>query len=114
MKAAEQYSAADLSENPTLAEMTAAAITVLSRDPDGFWMMVESGDVDWANHDDNLDNSIGAVLSGDEAIKVITDWVETHSNWDESLLIVTSDHGHDLNLLQPEALTGAGAHAPAE
>lgn len=111
VKAAEQYSAADLSENPTLAEMTAAAITVLSRDPDGFWMMVESGDVDWANHDDNLDNSIGAVLSGDEAIKVITDWVEAHSNWDESLLIVTSDHGHDLNLLQPEALTGDAAHA---
>lgn len=109
---AEQYSQADIDENPTLAEMTAAAISVLGRDPDGFWLMVEAGDVDWANHDDNLDNSIGAVLSGDAAVKVITDWVEGHSNWDESLLIVTSDHGHDLNLLQPEALTGAPVEAP--
>lgn len=104
---AETYSQADINENPTLSDMTAAALTVLSRNPQGFWLMVEAGDVDWANHDVNLDNSIGAVISGDMAIQVITDWVEAHSNWDESLLIVTADHGHDLNLLQPEALTGA-------
>ncbi len=104
---AEEYSQADIEENPTLADMTTAALTVLSRNPECFWLMVEAGDVDWANHDVNLDTSIGAVISGDHAIKVITDWVEAHSNWDESLLIVTADHGHDLNLLQPEALTGA-------
>ncbi|MBL8849415.1 MAG: alkaline phosphatase [Planctomycetaceae bacterium] len=109
-KGAEEYTSEDLTENPTLAEMTAAALTVLQDDPDGSWLMVEAGDVDWANHDDNLDNSIGAVISGDMAIKVITDWVETHSNWNESLLIVTADHGHDLNLLQPEVV--AAAHNP--
>ncbi|MCA9009133.1 MAG: alkaline phosphatase [Planctomycetaceae bacterium] len=100
----ETYSAADLEENPTLAEMTTAAITVLGRDKKPFWLMVESGDVDWANHDDNIDNSIGAVNTGDDAVKVITDWVESHSNWDESLLIVTADHGHMLNLVKPELL----------
>jgi alkaline phosphatase len=103
-KKAEAYSEADLSENPTLADMTTAALRVLESNPRGFWMMVEAGDVDWANHDDNLDNSIGAVLSGDAAIKVITDWVEQHSNWQESLLIVTADHGHMLNVVQPGAL----------
>ena len=66
--------------------------------------MVESGDVDWANHDNNLDNSIGAVNSGDAAIKVITDWVEQHSNWNDALLIVTADHGHMLNLVDPSVL----------
>ena len=35
---------------------------------------------------------------------VSTDWVEQHSNWQESLLIVTADHGHMLNILRPEAL----------
>jgi alkaline phosphatase len=79
-------------------------LTVLERNPHGLWLMVEAGDVDWANHDNNLDNSIGAVLSGDAAIKVITDWVERNSNWRESLLIVTADHGHMLHVLQPEAL----------
>ena len=66
--------------------------------------MVEAGDVDWANHDDNIDNSIGAVNSGDRAVKAITEWVEANSKWDESLLIVTADHGHMLNLVKPEML----------
>lgn len=101
---AESYTAADLTENPTLADMTAAALTVLGKNPKGFWLMVEAGDVDWANHDNNLDNSIGAVNSGDRAFRVITDWVEKHSNWQETVVIVTADHGHYLWLDQPEGL----------
>ncbi len=103
-KKAEQYTAADIIENPTLAEMTTAALTALAPSERGFWLMVEPGDVDWANHDDNLDNAIGAVNSGDAAVKAITDWVEQHSNWQESLLIVTADHGHYLFLDRPELL----------
>lgn len=106
---AEEYTPADLLENPTLADMATAAITVLSKNPRGFWLMVEPGDVDWANHDNNLDNSIGAVKSGDRAVKVITDWVEQHSNWQESLLIVTADHGHYFMLRRPDRLV-----APAQ
>jgi alkaline phosphatase len=102
----EFYTRAERNENPTLADMTTAALTVLATNPKGFWLMVESGDVDWANHDDNVDNSIGAVNSGDAAVKTITDWVERHSNWSESLLIVTADHGHYLVLEKPEMLTG--------
>ncbi len=79
-KHTEKYSQSDLTENPALAEMTTAAIDVLARGDKPFWILVEAGDVDWANHDDNLDNSIGAVNSGDEAVKAITDWVETHSS----------------------------------
>lgn len=103
-KKAEEYSAADIKENPTLAQMTDAALQVLSANESPFWLMVEAGDVDWANHDNNLDNSIGAVNSGDAAVKVVTDWVEANSNWNESLVIVTADHGHYLTLTQPEAL----------
>lgn len=106
---AETYSEADRKENPTLAQMTSAAIEVLSANPKGFWLMVEPGDVDWANHDDNIDNSIGAVLSGDAAVKEITDWVEKHSNWDESLLIVTADHGHLLVIRDPAILAGSAS-----
>jgi len=106
---AESYTDRELLENPTLADMTSAAIDVLSQNPRGFWLLVESGDVDWANHDNNLDNSIGAVFSGDAAVRRITDWVEQHSDWQQSLLIVTADHGHYLVLDQPERLiTPAG------
>lgn len=101
---AETYTEADVFENPALADMAAAALKVLSSRPGGFWLMVEAGDVDWANHDNNLDNSIGAVNSGDAAVKVVTDWVEQHSNWQETVLIVTADHGHYLVLDRPEDL----------
>ncbi len=103
-KKPEEYSEQDLLENPTLAEMTSVSVEFLGSEKKPFWLMVEAGDVDWANHDDNIDNSIGAVNSGDRAVKAITDWVEANSNWDESLLIVTADHGHMLNLVKPEML----------
>ncbi len=107
-KVAEKYSKSDIKENPTLGEMTSAALTVLERNDKGFWLMVEAGDVDWANHDNNLDNSIGAVMSGDAAVKTVTDWVEKHSSWDETVMIVTADHGHFLVLEKPELLVSPG------
>lgn len=105
VKDAEVYSQADLDENPTLAQMTQAAIQVLQEDKDGFWLMVEAGDVDWANHSNNIDNSIGAVLSGESALEKIFGWIEARNAWEQSLVIVTSDHGHYLHLLKPEVLT---------
>lgn len=106
VKEAEVYSQSEIDENPTLAQMTEAAIQVLQEDPDGFWLMVESGDVDWANHANNIDNSIGAVLSGDAAVEKIFNWIDARNAWEQSLVIVTSDHGHYFHLLQPEVLTG--------
>ncbi len=103
---AETYSRVDLESQPTLAQMTEAALAVLSARPDQpFILFVEAGDVDFALHANNLDNAIGAVLSGEEAVQTVVRWVETHSNWDESVLIVSSDHGHYLVLDDPQALT---------
>ena len=100
----ERYQKSDIEENPTLAEMVAASLTVLSNNKKGFWLMVESGDVDWANHNNNLDDSIGAVLSADEAFKTLVDWVDENSDWNETALILTADHGHLLVLTDLEAL----------
>lgn len=102
--AAEKYSPADLDENPRLSDMAVTALDVLSSRSEKFWMMLEAGDVDWANHSNNIDNSIGAVISGDAAVKAVTDWVEAHGGWQDTVLIVTADHGHYLVLDQPEAL----------
>jgi alkaline phosphatase len=99
-----KYSIGDVTENPTLADMTRAALLVLSEGRRGFWLLVEAGEVDWANHSNNLDASVGAVNSGDAAVRVISEWVEAHSSWEESLMIVTSDHGHYLVLDRPELL----------
>ena len=77
---AERYTADDLASNPHLDEMTRAAIAVLSSGGGPFALFVEAGDVDFALHDNNLDNAIGAVFSGEEAVKAIIAWVETNSN----------------------------------
>ena len=66
----------------------------VSAQVDGNMATVEAGDVDKASHQNNIDNAIGAVFSGDDAFKVIVEWVEKNSNWEETQLIVTADHGH--------------------
>ena len=91
---AETYENEDITENPSLDEMTMAAIKVLSAEGGPFWLLVEAGDVDWANHDNNIDNSIGAVLSGIEAYQEISSWVTKHRAWRDTAIIVTADHGH--------------------
>ena len=102
---AEHYSPEERKEQPTLADMTAAALTVLaSRPGQPFALFVEAGDVDFALHKNNLDNAVGAVFSGEDALRVVIEWVEKHSNWDESVLIATADHGHYLVLDDPKAL----------
>ena len=105
---AETYSAADVEENPTLSEMTSAALTVLDARSDRFWLMVEAGDVDWANHANNIDNSIGAVYSGDQAVRTIANWIEANGGWDDTVMLVTADHGHYLNLTDPRMLLPKG------
>ncbi len=105
--AVEQYSTADREENPVLAQMATTALDVLSARSDRMWLMVEAGDVDWANHSNNIDNSIGAVLAGDEAFLAVTRWIEKHVGWDQAAVLLTADHGHYLVLDHPEALAGA-------
>ena len=103
---AEKYSKEDILENPTLEEMAIAALQVLGASEKGFWLLIEPGDVDWANHNNNIDDSIGAVLSGEAAFEAVTEWVENNSSWDDTALIVTADHGHLLVVSDPKFLTG--------
>jgi alkaline phosphatase len=109
VKDAKEYSAADISENPILADMATAAIEVLSQNPNGFWLMIEAGDVDWANHANNIDSSVGAVLSGDFAFEKVVEWIEAKQAWNDSIVIVTADHGHYFHLSQPQAIAEAAA-----
>lgn len=119
VKGTERYTAADIEENPTLAEMTRAALNVLSspisqpaeRSDGPFWLLIECGDVDWANHANNIDNSIGAVFSGEAAFATVIDWVETNHAWNDTAVFVTSDHGHYLHLQEPQAIAEAASRS---
>ena len=84
--------AAPLNDVPTLEEMTRGAINVLDENPNGFFLMVEGGAIDWANHSWLLNRCIEEMIEFNDAVDSVIAWVEANSNWDESLLIVTGDH----------------------
>ena len=94
----EDFIARELDENPRLYELTTAALEVLGKDEDGFWLVVEGGDIDWAMHENDIDDAVGAVLEFDLAVQSTIDWIESHGGFAENLLIVTADHDHYLTL----------------
>jgi alkaline phosphatase len=92
------FIARERNENPTLDDLTKAALNVLGKDKDGFWLMVEGGDIDWSAHDNNVDNLIGTVKDFDKAVGSTIDWINKNGGWEENLLIVTADHDHYFTL----------------
>jgi alkaline phosphatase len=78
---------------PRLPEMAAAALDILEEDKDGFFLMVEGSQVDWANHDNDLRYQIGETLAFDESVKVVLDWLKgSPERMKHTLLIVVPDH----------------------
>ena len=77
---------------PTLEEMTRASINVLSQNDEGFFLMVEGGAIDWAGHDNHLGRLIEEMTDFNHSVEAAVEWVEENSSWDETLIIVTSDH----------------------
>ncbi len=77
---------------PDLPTMTKAAINVLDNDPDGFFLMIEGGAVDWASHDNQTGRMIEEMIDFNNAVDTVIEWVVSNSSWDQTLLIVTSDH----------------------
>ena len=83
-------------ENPTLTDMANATLGVLSQDPDGFFVMFEQGDIDWANHENNFRNMIGGVWDLDSAVRAAEGFVAQPGGpeWSDTLMLVTSDHSN--------------------
>lgn len=75
---------------PALPEMTRAAIEILSRDPEGFFLMVEGSQPDWRSHaNDSLPAVVAEVLDFDRAIGVGLEYQRRHPN---VVIVVVSDH----------------------
>lgn len=80
------------STEPTLAEMTQKALDILELNPNGFFLMVEGSQIDWANHANDLKYQIGETLAFDQAVKVVLNWLKISGQVDETLLIIVPDH----------------------
>ncbi len=77
---------------PTLAEMVRGGLNVLDNNPKGFFVMIEGGAIDWANHDNQKGRMLEEMKGFSDAVDTVINWVNKYSSWDETLLIITADH----------------------
>ena len=80
---------------PTLAEMTRAAITRLGRNPQGYVLLVEGGRIDHAHHQGNAYRALTDTIALSEAVQAA---VDATSN-DDTLILVTADHSHTMSFV---------------
>jgi alkaline phosphatase len=73
----------------SLAELTETALEILARDEDGFFVMIEGSQIDWAGHENDHEWLMGEMADFDEAVGVAMDFAEADGR---TLVVVTADH----------------------
>jgi len=104
----------EVKAEPTLAEMTTSAISLLSQSKegrrDGFFLQVEGAQIDKRSHANDATQTIGETLAFDDAVKVARDFAAQDRN---TLVIVTADHEcAGFNIIGKGSFTNAAATAP--
>ena len=77
---------------PSLSEMVLGGLNVLDNNRAGFFLMVEGGAIDWANHGNQQGRMLEEMKGFTDAVAAVCRWIEANSSWEETLLIVTADH----------------------
>ena len=83
-------------DQPDLTEMTRAALDVLSRNPDGFVLMVEAGLIDKFSHRLDWERSTWDTIMLSNAVQVARDFAARRN---DTLILVTADHTHGLSIV---------------
>lgn len=81
----------DDSKIPSLSEMTGKAIDRLSKNENGFFLMVEGSQVDYAAHANDPVALMTEYLAFDKAVQVAIDFAKKEGN---TTVVVLSDHGN--------------------
>ncbi|EPY72291.1 hypothetical protein CB1_116286001, partial [Camelus ferus] len=80
----------DFTKDPSLAEMTEAALRLLSRNPRGFYLFVEGGRIDHGHHENVAYRALTEAIEFDNAI----DKTSQLTSENDTLTLVTADHSH--------------------
>ncbi len=72
-----------------LPEATQSAIDFLLKNEEGFFLMIEGSQIDWAGHSNHSNYLITEMLDFNKTIKVALDFAKRNKN---TLIIVTADH----------------------
>jgi alkaline phosphatase len=84
----------DAAGEPSLTEMTAKAIELLSRNPRGYFLMIEGGRVDHGHHLGNAYRALSETIEFSRAVQSARDATDPR----ETLIVVTADHSHGLTI----------------
>ncbi|MDW2876153.1 MULTISPECIES: alkaline phosphatase [Bacillaceae] len=76
-------------ETPSLEEMTKAAIKRLNSDKDGFFLMIEGSQIDWAGHDNDIVGAMSEMEDFEKAYKAAIEFAKNDKN---TLVVATADH----------------------
>lgn len=87
--------AGDTAGEPSLAEMTRAAIGKLAANRKGFFLMVEAGRIDHAHHAGNAYRALTDTMALASAVQAAVDLTSE----DDTLIIVTADHSHTFGMV---------------
>lgn len=79
---------------PSLTDMTLKAIDVLSQNDEGYFLFVEGGRIDHGHHDNAAKYAVDEAVEFSKAIEAALDKVDI----EETLIVVTADHGHVMTL----------------
>ncbi|QGG58810.1 alkaline phosphatase [Paenibacillus sp. B01] len=99
----------DPSKQPSLAEMTSKAIEVLSKDKDGFFLMVEGSKVDWAAHANDPVGVVSDVLAFDKAVEAALGFAKRDG---QTAVVAVTDHGNGGLTIGNAATTGSYDEEP--
>lgn len=74
---------------PSLEEMTTSAIERLNKDKDGFFLMVEGSQIDWAGHDNDIVAAMSDMEDFEKAFKAAVEFAKKDKH---TLVVATADH----------------------
>ncbi|XP_017066483.1 membrane-bound alkaline phosphatase [Drosophila eugracilis] len=80
--------------DPSLSELTEAAIKVLSRNSEGFFLFVEGARIDMAHHDSYAKRSLEDTAEFARAVQTARELTSE----DDTLIVVTADHAHVMTI----------------
>lgn len=83
-------------EQPGLVEMTKVALDNLSKNPDGFFLMIEAANVDKMSHPLDWDRAVVDTIEFDKAIGVAREFAAKNP---DTLIVVTGDHTHGVSII---------------
>lgn len=76
---------------PSIAEMTGKALELLSKNENGFFLMIEGSQVDWAAHANDAAGIITEFIAFDEAVGKVMEFAEKDGN---TAVVIMADHGN--------------------